>query len=381
MHRSKSRSEAKRPLVEPPQLVQVSPTQVEYQGQLLRYFGGSDYFRFSWHPRIRRAVSQSLRELGLSVASSRMVTGNHPIYLRLESELAKFFRFPSAVLVSGGYSGPLVAAQALEGLVTHVLVDARAHGCLKDAAALLGMRPMSFQHDDPDALGAAIRRCGRQSRVAVFTDGLSAHEGTIAPLREYLEHLPENGLLLVDDAHGTGTLGRRGNGSLEHLRLRDSRIILATTLSKALGCYGGAVLGPRWLRERVLRQSRIYGSSTALPLPLAAASIVALEMIHQDGAALRARLCENARIVKEAFRDSHPDWLNRPGPMFAVAPATVAAQESLRRMLLGAGIYPALIRYASGPADRFFRFAISTAHTRAPLAALRDLLLKFQQAG
>ncbi len=380
MQRSRNVSQVTCPFVEPPQLVQVSATQVEYQGQHLRYFGGSDYFRFSWHPRIRRAVSQSLRELGLSVASSRMVTGNHPVYLRLEGELAKFFRFPSAVLVSCGYSGPLVAAQALEGLVTHVLVDERAHGCLKDAAAILGVQPLSFQHDDPDALGAAIRRCGRQSRVAVFTDGLSAHQGTIAPLREYLEHLPENGLLLVDDAHGTGTLGRRGKGSVEHLGLRDSRIILTTTLSKALGCFGGAVLSPRWFRERVLRQSQIYGSSTALPLPLAAASLVALEMIQQDGAALRARLCENTRIVKEAFRNSHPDWLHRPGPMFAVAPATVAAQESLRRMLLGAGIYPALIRYASGPADRFFRFAISTAHTRAQLAALRDLLLKFLQA-
>lgn len=368
------------PTLEPPALVQVSPTHVEFRNRQLLYFGGSDYFRLSWHPRVRATVTRSVREIGLSVASSRMVTGNHPVYLRLEGELAKFFRFPSAVLVSGGYSGPLVAAQALEGLVTHVLVDARAHGCLKDAAAILGVHPVSFQHDDPGALGAAIRRCGRQSRVAVFTEGLSAHEGTIAPLREYLELLPANGVLLVDDAHGTGILGTRGRGSLEHLGLRDSRIILATTLSKALGCYGGAVLGPRWLRERVLRQSRIYGSSTALPLPLAAAGIVALDLIDQDGAALRARLRENTRIVKEAFRASHPDWLNRPGPMFAVAPAAVAAQESLRRRLLRAGIYPALIRYASGPADRFFRFAISTAHTHAQLVELRDLLLKFQQA-
>jgi len=324
-------------------------------------------------------VARAVREIGLSVASSRTGTGNHPVYLRLEGALAKFFRFPSAVLVSGGYSGPLVAAQALEGLVTHVLGDARAHGCLKDAAAILGVHLLSFQHDDPDALGAAIQRCGRRSRVAVFTEGLSAHEGTIAPLREYLERLPANGVLLVDDAHGTGILGRRGRGSLEHLGLRDSRIILATTLSKALGCYGGAVLGPRWFRERVLCQSRIYGSSTALPLPFAAAGLVALDMIHHEGVALRARLCENTRIVKEAFRASHPDWLNRPGPMFAVAPGTVAAQESLRRRLLRAGIYPALIRYASGPADRFFRFAISTAHTHAQLVELRDLLLKFQQ--
>lgn len=368
------------PSLEPPALVQVSPTHVQLRNRHLLYFGGSDYFRLSWHPRVRAAVTRAVREIGLSVASSRMGTGNHPVYLRLETELAKFFRFPSAVLVSGGYSGPLVAAQALEGVVTHVLVDVRAHGCLKDAAAILGMRPLSFQHDDPDALGAAIRRCGRQSRVAVFTDGLSAHEGTIAPLREYLELLPENGVLLVDDAHGTGTLGRRGGGSLDRLGLRDSRIILATTLSKALGCYGGAVLGPRWLRERVLRQSRIYGSSTALPLPLVAASIVALDTIRRDGVALRARLHENTRIVTEAFRASHPEWLNRPGPMFAVAPATVAGQERLRRMLLGAGIYPTLIRYAGGPADRFFRFAISTAHTRAQLTALRELLLKFQQA-
>jgi len=367
--------------IEPPVLTQVSPTEIEFRGRRLLYFGGSDYFRFSWRPRIRAAGAGAVRELGYSVGSSRMVTGNHPIYLDLERALVRFFGFPVAVLTAGGYLGPLVAAQGLAGRVTHVLVDEKCHGCLKDAATLAGAKTIPFHHEDAQALTHAVRGCGRGARIAVFTDGLAAHEGSLAPLADYLAVLPGSGWLVVDDAHGTGTLGQHGRGSLEFLGLRDPRVIVTTTLSKALGCYGGVVLGPAWLRDCILRQSRIYGSSTAPPMAVAAATLVALSLLRQEGTKLRQQLRENTRYVKQAFLKRRPECLDHPGPMFAVSPRQAQSQERLRQMLLAAGIYPTLIRYSSGPAARFFRFAVSTAHSKSQLATLRNVLEKYEGLG
>ena len=363
--------------LEPPPLRQISPTEVEFRGRHLAYFGGSDYFRLSWHGSVRQAVAKAAAEEGHNVAASRMTTGNHPLYAELERALAKFFGFPAALVTATGYNAPLTAAQALTGLVTHVIVDERAHSCLKDAARLLGLEPVFFAHRNSADLKRALDTCGRKSKALVLTDGLSPLEGTVPPLAEYLAALPPDGLLLVDDAHGAGTLGRRGRGVIEALSRSDSRVLLTLTISKALGAYGGAVLGPKWLRERALAHSGIHAGSTPLPPPLAAGALAALDRLRADGKELRTRLQANVQTVKQVFRPSHPDWLSRPGPTFSVALGDGRRQKQFQRALLAAGIYPTLIRYRNGPADSFFRFAISSEHSAGQLTALREVLARF----
>lgn len=362
---------------EPPPLRQVSPTEVLWRGRPLVYFGGSDYFRLAWHERVRAAVATATADEGHNVAASRMTTGNHPLYARLERSLARFFGFPAALITASGYNAPLTAAQALSGLVTHVLVDERAHNCLKDAARLLGVETGFFAHRNTDSLTKVLRTCGKMAKPLVLTDGLSPLEGTVPPLADYLAALPTAGLLLVDDAHGVGTLGRRGRGVIDGLARRDPRLLLTLTMSKALGAYGGAVLGPKWLRERAVTQSGMHSGSTPLPPPLAAGALASLDLLRADGKELRARLQGNVRTVKEAFRLSRPDWLSRPGPTFSVALRDRRRQQLFQRALLAAGIYPTLIRYRNGPAEAFFRFAISSGHSAAQLAALRDVLAGF----
>jgi 7-keto-8-aminopelargonate synthetase-like enzyme len=132
------------------------------------------------------------------------------------------------------------------------------------------------------------------------------------------------------------------------------------------------------VRERAVRQSRIYASSTPLPPPLAAAALVSLAILQEEGPERRAHLRANARAVQEALGGGPHPTIDRPGPMFAVAPSSARAQDRLRRRLLAAGIYPPLIRYAGGPADRFFRFAISTAHSSEHLARLSAVLMRAQ---
>lgn len=363
--------------LEPPTLRQVSPTEVDFRGRRLSYFGGSDYFRLSWHPQVRAAIVTTLTHDGHNVAASRMTTGNHPIYDELERALAKFFGFPAAVVTATGYAAPLVAAQALAGVVTHVIVDQRAHSCLKDAARLSGAKVIFFAHRELASLVKALRSGGRDAKPVVFTDGLSPLDGSVPPLAEYLAVLPANALLLVDDAHGVGTLGQRGRGVLDSLCTRDPRVLLTLTMSKALGAYGGAVLAPAWLRKRIIAHSAIHAGGTPLPPPLTAAGLTALKLLRNSGRILRARLDANTHSVKEAFRATHPDWLERPGPTFTVSFREPRQSEQLRRRLLAAGIYPTLIRYRNGPAEAFFRLAIASEHTPSQITTLREVLAEF----
>lgn len=363
-------------LAEP--LQQVDRTCVLRRGRRLIYFGGCDYFRMASHPEVLRAAQHGLENFGLNVSASRRTTGNHPLYEELERDLAKFFDTESAVLVSSGYVTNLVVAQALAGEFTHALLDERAHACLLDAVPLLGCPAHTFAHRDAQAAAAAARRCGPRAKLLVLTDGLYGHDGCVAPLADYLKLLPRNTTLLVDDAHGAGTLGRNGRGAPEHLGVSRERIIQTITLSKAFGTYGGAILGPRSLREKIIARSRLFIGNTPLPLPLAAAAQASLRLVKKDSG-FRRRLAFNTSYVKAALAEAGLPVSGGPGPMIPLLPESAAEARRLERALLEADILPPLLRYLSGPAHGYFRFVISSEHSAAQLDALVGVLKQFHR--
>lgn len=351
----------------------VSATEVLWRGRRLGYFGGCDYHRLSSHPRVVAAAREAADCYGLGVAASRLTTGNHPLYEELETWLAKFLRLPRAVLVDSGYAGNLVAAQALAGEVTHAWLDARAHASQRDAAQALGCPVAEFRHRDPDDLRRQLSRLPRGARPVVFTDGLFAHDGSIAPLAEYLEALPARGWLVVDDAHGLGVLGEQGRGALEAGGVRDPRVILCGTLSKAFGAFGGVVAGAASFVARVVKHSRAFGASTPPPLPAVAAALAAGRLIASD-AGLRTRLRANAATVRRAARAAGFPAPEPDTPILAVVPRSATEIARWRRRLLRAGILPPLVCYPGGPPGGYFRFAISSAHGEAELARLIGVL-------
>ncbi|MGI8965959.1 MAG: aminotransferase class I/II-fold pyridoxal phosphate-dependent enzyme, partial [Limisphaerales bacterium] len=251
----------------PPPLQQIDRTYVRYQNQKYTYFGGCDYFRLASHPAVLAAVHTGLNKFGLNVAASRLTTGNHALFPKLEKALAEFFKVESATLVSNGYVTNLVAAQTLAGNFSHGLIDERSHPSLTDAAKFLGCPILKFQHRDANDLKRAANRCGRSARIILLTDGMFSHDGAIAPLKTYLKILPRDAMILVDDAHGAGTLGANGRGSIELERVNRNQIVQTITLSKAFGVYGGAILGARDLREKIFAKSHLFVGSTPLPLP------------------------------------------------------------------------------------------------------------------
>ncbi len=353
---------------EAPALQQWKRTYVRGNGRTLSYFSGCDYFRLASHPGVLRAVRDGLSRFGLNVAASRVTTGNHALYSRLENDLARFFGAPAALLTSSGYVTNLLVAQALAGNFSHALVDERAHAALQDAAFLLNCPILRFHHRDVDNFAAALHRCGPGSRPVILTDGMFAHDGAVAPLRSYLKLLPQDGLLVVDDAHGAGILGPTGQGTIEMERVSRSRVVQTITFSKALGVYGGAILCSNKLRAK-LAASRMFVGSTPLPLPLAFAAGQSLEILRQDKT-LRQRLEQNSSFLKATLRRAGFPLPESPGPIVPLHFETSKQIARVKRALLAADIWPPLLYYPGSPANGYFRFVISSEHTPRQLERL-----------
>jgi 7-keto-8-aminopelargonate synthetase-like enzyme len=356
-------------MIEPEPLQQINRTYVRLGNRKLSYFAGCDYFRLASHPQVLDALRSGLKRYGLNVAASRLTTGNHVLYGQLEQELADFFEADNATLVSSGYLANLVAAQALSGCFSHALLDQNAHSSLSDAARFLECPVVHFKHRDAEALAQAVQRCGPGSKLVLLTDGMFSRDGSAAPLKAYLEVLPKDAWLMVDDAHGAGVLGRTGQGTLEHAQVGRARIVQTITLSKAFGVYGGAILATAALRRRILQRSHLFAGSTPLPLPLANAARESVRILSRDKQ-LRARLARNGAQTKEALRRAGMPLADTPGPIVPVFPESRAAAQKLKRRLLTAGIHPPFIQYPGGPPSGYFRFVISSEHMHDQLEQL-----------
>lgn len=356
-------------MIEPEPLQQIDRTYVRFRRRKLSYFSGCDYFRLASHPRVLTALNRGASRYGLNVAASRLTTGNHALYAQLEQRLARFFAAQSALLVASGYQSNLAAAQGLAGEFSHVLLDEKAHPSLADAARFLDCPVLQFRHHDAGAVAQAVQRCGPGARQILLTDGLFAVEGTVAPLDQYLKILPKDALLLVDDAHGAGVIGQTGKGSLEYCGVNRKRVLQTVTLSKAFGVFGGAILGPARLRQRIVERSRLFLGSTPLPLPLVCAALEAVQILERSPE-LRERLFQKVQFVREALGKGGMNIAYTPGPIIALRPENTREALKLKRKLLAAGVYPPFIRYPGGPTEGSFRFVISSEHTDRQLRQL-----------
>ena len=321
-----------------------------------------------------RAVITGLKKYGLNVAASRVTTGNHVLYRRLETALARFFAAPAALVVSNGYASNSVVAQSLCGDFSHVVIDAKAHVSLRDASRFLSCPVLEFKSRDLADLRRVLGRSGRNAKPILLTDGVFTYEGEVAPLREYLKILGPHGRILVDDAHGAGVIGRMGRGALEFEKVSREHIIQTVTLSKAFGVYGGAILCSRALREKMISRSTVFAGSTPLPLPLANATLRAIHLLKIDRNLCR-RLNQKVQYVKTNLRAASFPVPLTPVPVIAVTPGNGAQAAAIRRSLIARAIFPSFIKYPGGLVGGYFRFVISSEHSEKQLDDLLAALI------
>jgi 8-amino-7-oxononanoate synthase len=242
----------------------------------------NDYLGLSQHPDVIEGGVAALRIWGAGATGSRLVTGDTELHQQFESELAEFVGAASALLFSSGYTANLGAVVGLSGPGSLLVSDAHSHASLVDACRLSRARVVVSPHRDVSAVDATLG-CRDEERAVVITDSVFSAEGTLAPLRELHEVCRRHrALLILDEAHGLGVRGG-GRGLLHELGLAGAPdVVMTTTLSKALGSQGGAVLGPAAVRAHLIDAARPFIFDTGLAPAAVGAARAALNVLRAE---------------------------------------------------------------------------------------------------
>lgn len=260
----------------------------------------NDYLGLSGHPDVVEGGIRALRTWGAGSTGSRLVTGNTELHEEFERTLAGFLGAENALLFSSGYTANLGAVSALSGPGSLVVSDAAVHASLVDACRLSRARVTVTAHRDPDAVEVALA-ARDEDRALVVTDSVFSTDGSLAPLRELHDVCRRHrAVLLVDEAHGLGVRGEGGRGLLYEAGLAGSPdVVVTTTLSKALGSQGGAVVGPQAVRDHLINTARPFIFDTGLT-PAAVGSARAALQVLADEPWRAGAVLSRARALAEA---------------------------------------------------------------------------------
>jgi glycine C-acetyltransferase len=261
----------------------------------------NDYLGLACEPAVITASQAAAHRFGAGARGSRRLGGDTTLHRELEYELADFKHTEAALLFSSGFACNLGVIQALAGPGSLVCSDALNHASIVDGCRLSRATVAIYRHLDMDQLERAIES-QVDAKTLIVTDSIFSMEGDIAPLDVIVNLADRHGSsIMLDEAHATGVLGPRGEGSLAHFGLEGSVEILMGTLGKALGSIGGYVAGSRDLIDYVARHARTYLFSTSLPAGAVAAALVSLRILRQEPERVR-RLWANAELLHEGLK-------------------------------------------------------------------------------
>ena len=279
---------------------------VTFGKRTLHNFASNDYLGLAAHRDVIEAAVRAAREFGAGTGASRLVTGTQRPHRELEEKLAAFKRTPAALLFGNGYATGTGTITALAGKEDVILPDRLAHACLIDGARFSGAVVRPWRHNDMNDLDHHLvwaRRKHPHARIFVVTESVFSMDGDTPPLRDIVELKERHGaILILDEAHAIGVLGRDGRGLAEELRLGDRIEVQMGTLGKALGSSGGYIAGSRGLIDVVTNRARSFIFSTAPPASTAAAAATAIDICAgPEGDRRRARLRELAALLDPAM--------------------------------------------------------------------------------
>ena len=295
----------------------------------------NDYLGLSQHPEVIEGGVAALRTWGSGSTGSRLVTGNTELHEEFESELADFVGAEAALVFSSGYTANLGAVVCLSGPGSLVVSDAASHASLVDACRLSRARIVVTPHRNVDAVEAALA-ARDEERALVVTDSVFSTDGALAPLRRLHEVCRAHGaLLLVDEAHGLGVRGTGGRGLVHELGLAGAPdVVLTTTLSKALGSQGGAVLGSVAVRDHLVDSARPFIFDTGLAPAAVGAALAALRVLGKEPWRPQAVLAHARTLATICDAPETPESavvsVILGDPDTAVAAATACLQAGVR---------------------------------------------------
>lgn len=360
---------------ERPALGATTARTVELDGVELLAFHGCGYLGLAHDPQVREDAVAALSRNGSSGLASRRTSGNLEIHERLESRLSEFMGTEAALVLEGGYIADLAALQGLGARGHEVaLLDADAHPSLVDGAKLGEFERFDYGAGDVNRAVALMDRHAHRSPL-ILTDGVFGMHGRLAPIPELLRHLPESGLLLVDDSHGVGVLGGRGRGSIEVFAAPLDRVVITSSLSKALGSSGAFIAGSADVIESIRRGAEAFTATSALAPPAAAAALAALSLLESEPERLERLRANTGQLHRTARRIG----LGSTGTFLPILRIQFPDEIDARRLssaLHVDGIFAPALCYPGSESGGTVRIAVTSEHTAHDLRRLEEALIR-----
>jgi len=335
----------------------------------------NNYLGLTFDPRVIEEAVKGAQQYGTGSGGSRLVSGTFPLFTELERSLAKFKNTEKALVFNTGYMANVGTISAVADKNTIIFSDALNHASIIDGCRLSRGTVKTYSHCDIDELKYLLKQVDRNTRKLIVTDGVFSMDGDIAPLDKLYELSRDyNALLMVDDAHATGTIGN-GHGTAAYFNLEKEIDIQLGTLSKSLGSVGGYVAGNSTIIDYLVNTSRSFIFSTALSPADIGASLAALHILESDVSVLQS-LHENVNYMADQLISIGINATNET-PIFPILIGRNEDTLAVSDYLYEAGIIGTAIRPPTVPVgESRIRLTVTAAHSKAQIDYVCDTLYK-----
>ncbi|HKY79504.1 MAG TPA: glycine C-acetyltransferase [Anaerolineales bacterium] len=338
---------------------------LQVDGRHVLNFCSNNYLGLANHPRLVAAAHGAMDKFGIGPAAVRSIAGTMDLHVELDKRMAAFKGVEAAVTFQSGFTANLGVIPALVGKEDVIFSDELNHASIIDGSRLSGATIVRYKHCDPADLGRVLAaERGKYRRALVVTDGVFSMDGDQAPLADiYAKSSQADAMLMVDDAHGEGVLGKGGRGIVDHFGLHGKVDIEVGTFSKAFGVVGGVAAGRAplvdWLRQR----GRPFLFSSAMTVPDVAACLAAIDLL-ETSTELVERLWANTELFKREMKKLGFDTGRSVTPITPVILGEAKVAQEFSAALFEAGVFAMAIAFptvARGAAR--IRVMISAAHS------------------
>jgi glycine C-acetyltransferase len=336
-----------------------------FDGREVINLASNNYLGLADHPKLIESAVEATKKYGAGSGAVRTIAGTMSIHLELERRIAAFKNVEACVVFQSGFAANAGTVAAILGPDDHIISDELNHASIIDGCRLSKAKIHVFPHKDVASAARVLEGLRDQpGRKLLITDGVFSMDGDIAPLKPLVEVAEQYGaIMMIDDAHSSGVLGRNGRGTVDHFELHGRVDIQVGTLSKAIGVLGGYVCGSRDLIEFLYHRARPFLFSTSHPPGVAAACIAAFELLDQEPQRL-VRLWENTLHFKHGLIAAGFDIGASETPITPIMVGEAAAAHRFSRELFEEGVYCTGIGYPTVPKGKArVRTIVTATHT------------------
>jgi glycine C-acetyltransferase len=338
-------------------------------GKRVLNFCSNNYLGLANHPRLVAAAEQALKSYGAGPAAVRTIAGTQDLHLELERRMAAFKGVEAAISFQSGFCANLATVPALVGKEDVIYSDELNHASIIDGSRLSGATIVKYTHCNPDELEKVIKEnSAKYRRGLIITDGVFSMDGDVAPLDKIcVVANRHNILLMVDDAHGEGVLGKGGRGIVDHFHLHGKVDVEVGTMSKAFGVVGGIVAGQAVIVEWLRQRGRPFLFSSAMTPADTAACLAALDLLEAS-TELVDTLWKNAAYFKDGMKELGFDTGLSATPITPVMLGEAPLAQQFSRDLFDQGIFAMPLGFPTVPKGKArIRVMISATHSHKDL--------------